>query len=35
MQELGNRLVDARDHYLAVKELDDRLLGELAPKEGE
>ncbi|WP_291300423.1 DEAD/DEAH box helicase [Desulfosporosinus sp. BICA1-9] len=35
MEELGDRLVVARDHYLAVKELDDRLLGELAPEEGE
>lgn len=35
MQELGDRLVVARDHYLAVKELDDRLLGELTPEEGE
>ena len=35
MEELGNRLVVAREHYLAVKELDDRLLGELAPEEGE
>jgi len=35
MQELGDRLVVARDQYLAVKELDDRLLGELAPEEGE
>ncbi|MDR3543964.1 MAG: SNF2-related protein [Desulfosporosinus sp.] len=35
MQELGDRLVVARDHYLAVKKLDDRLLGELAPEEGE
>lgn len=35
MEELGDRLVVAREHYLAVKELDDRLLGELAPEEGE
>lgn len=35
MEELGDRLVIAREHYLAVKELDDRLLGELAPEEGE
>jgi hypothetical protein len=35
MQELGDRLVVARDQYLAVKELDDRLLGELSPEEGE
>ena len=35
MEALGDRLVVARDHYLAVKELDDRLLGELAPEEGE
>lgn len=34
MEELGDRLVVAREHYLAVKELDDRLLGELAPEEG-
>lgn len=33
MEELGNRLVSARDHYLAVKELDDRLLGELTPED--
>ncbi len=33
MEDLGNRLVSARDHYLAVKELDDRLLGELTPEE--
>ena len=35
MEELGDRLVVAREHYLAVKELDDRLLGELAPEEEE
>ena len=35
MQELGDRMVVARDQYLAVKELDDRLLGELSPEEGE
>lgn len=35
MEELGDRLAVAREHYLAVKELDDRLLGELAPEEGE
>jgi len=35
MEELGDRLVGAREHYLAVKELDDRLLDELAPEEGE
>lgn len=35
MEALGDRLVVAREHYLAVKELDDRLLGELAPEEGE
>jgi len=33
MEELGDRLVVAREHYSAVKELDDRLLGELAPEE--
>ncbi len=33
MEDLGNRLVSARDHYQAVKELDDRLLGELTPEE--
>lgn len=35
MEELGDRLAVAREHYLAVKELDDRLLGELTPEEGE
>ena len=33
MEDLGNRLVSARDHYLAVKALDDRLLDELNPEE--
>ena len=33
MDDLGNRLVGARDHYLAVKALDDRLLSELTPEE--
>ncbi|MHB1651236.1 MAG: DEAD/DEAH box helicase [Desulfitobacteriaceae bacterium] len=33
MAELGDRLAAAREHYQAVKELDDRLLGELAPEE--
>ncbi len=33
MGELGDRLAAARQHYLAVKELDDRLLGELTPEE--
>jgi len=33
MEDLGNRLVSARDHYLSVKALDDRLLDELAPEE--
>lgn len=31
MEELGQRLVSARDNYLQVKELDDKLLGELLP----
>lgn len=35
MKELGDRLAAAREHYLAVKELDERLLGELAPEESE
>ncbi len=33
MEKLGDRLVSAREHYLAVKELDDRLLAELTPEE--
>ena len=33
MGELGDRLAAARQHYIAVKELDDRLLGELTPEE--
>ncbi|MHB1418837.1 MAG: DEAD/DEAH box helicase [Bacillota bacterium] len=33
MEELGNRMVNAREHYLAVKALDDRLLDELTPEE--
>ena len=31
MEELGRKLVAAKEHYLAVKEIDDRLLGELIP----
>ena len=33
LDELGNRLAAAKEHYLAVKELDDQLLGELRPEE--
>lgn len=33
MGVLGDRLATARQHYLAVKDLDDRLLGELTPEE--
>lgn len=33
MDEIGEQLVQAREHYRAVKELDDRLLGELLPDE--
>jgi len=32
MAELGEKLAAAKKHYLAVKELDDRLLGELPPE---
>ncbi len=32
MEELGERLASARNHYLSVKELDDKLLGELPPE---
>jgi len=31
MEELGRQLAAAKEHYLAVKEIDDRLLGELRP----
>ncbi|MEW6573827.1 MAG: SNF2-related protein [Bacillota bacterium] len=31
MEELGRKLAAAKEHYLAVKEIDDRLLGELIP----
>ena len=33
IDELGERLIAAKKHYLAVKDLDDRLLGELLPEE--
>jgi len=33
MDDLGEELIAAREHYRAVKELDDRLLGELLPDE--
>jgi len=33
MENLGERLTAARRHYVAVKELDDRLLGGLLPEE--
>lgn len=33
LDELGDRLSTAKKHYLSVKELDDRLLGELVPEE--
>ncbi len=33
MDTLGEELISAREHYRAVKELDDRLLGELLPDE--
>ena len=33
MDELGNRMTAAKKHYLAVKDLDDRLLGELLPED--
>ncbi len=32
LAELGEKLAAAKKHYLAVKELDDRLLGELLPE---
>ena len=32
LDDLGQQLVTAKEHYLAVKELDDRLLGELLPE---
>ncbi|MCL6448959.1 MAG: DEAD/DEAH box helicase family protein [Armatimonadetes bacterium] len=32
LAELGEKLAAAKEHYLAVKELDDRLLGELLPE---
>ncbi|CAA7601380.1 Superfamilies 1 and 2 helicase C-terminal domain protein [Acididesulfobacillus acetoxydans] len=35
MTELGERLASAKEHYQAVKELDERLLGELAPDESD
>ena len=31
MQDLGEELVQAREHYRQVKEVDERLLGELVP----
>ncbi|SFR03784.1 Helicase conserved C-terminal domain-containing protein [Desulfoscipio geothermicus DSM 3669] len=33
MDQFGEQLAQAREHYRAVKELDDRLLGELLPDE--
>ncbi|AGL02492.1 DEAD/DEAH box helicase [Desulfoscipio gibsoniae] len=33
MDNLGEELISAREHYRVVKELDDRLLGELLPDE--
>lgn len=32
LDELGERLASAKNHYLSVKELDDKLLGELLPE---
>ncbi|HAP93805.1 MAG TPA: helicase SNF2 [Desulfotomaculum sp.] len=34
MEKLGQQLMVAKEHYLAVKELDDRLLRELRPENG-
>lgn len=33
MDLLGNDMIEARDRYLAVKKLDEQLLGELSPEE--
>jgi len=33
LDDLGERLTAAKKHYLAVKEIDDELLGELIPEE--
>ena len=32
LDELGERLASAKNHYLSIKELDDKLLGELLPE---
>lgn len=31
MEELGQQILSAKERYMAVRELDDRLLGELKP----
>ncbi|MFZ5631609.1 MAG: DEAD/DEAH box helicase [Bacillota bacterium] len=31
MEELGRQILSAKEHYMTVRELDDRLLGELRP----
>ncbi len=33
MEDLGEQLAQAREHYEAVKAVDERLLGELLPEE--
>ncbi|MEW6172628.1 MAG: SNF2-related protein [Bacillota bacterium] len=33
MEEFGQKLMAAKEHYLAVKDIDDKLLGELGPQD--